>query len=71
VTAEVQVDPEEVKFAPVLPAEPEEELSFEQRLGLAPSAHRRAPVEDDLELDAELDEVPDLDAEPAASRGEP
>lgn len=70
-SADVAVDPEDVKFAPVAPAEPEEELSFEQRLGLVPSAHRKAPPEDDVDaLDSELDEVPDLDAEPAAGRGE-
>ena len=69
-TVDVAVDPEDVKFTPVAPAEPEEELSFEQRLGLVPSAHRRQHVEDDVELDPELDEVPDLDAEPAAARGE-
>jgi hypothetical protein len=69
-TADVTVDPEDVKFAPVSPAEPEEELSFEQRLGLVPSAHRKQHVEEDPELDPELDEVPDLDAEPAAGRGE-
>lgn|SRR5690606_19197789 len=69
VTEEIEVDPEDLKFAPVTPAEPEEELSYEQRLGLVPSAHRKAREEDDLDaLDAE-DEVPDLDAEPAA-RGE-
>jgi small subunit ribosomal protein S6 len=62
-TADVAVDPEDVKFAPVAPAEPEEELSFEQRLGLVPSAHRRHVPEDDVDaLDPELDEVPDLDA---------
>ncbi len=70
-TADVAVDPEDLKFVPVSPAEPEEELSFEQRLGLVPSAHRKAPVEDDVDgLDGELDEVPDLDAEPGARRGE-
>ena len=70
-TADVTVDPEDVKFAPVAPAEPEEELSFEQRLGLVPSAHRKQPVEDDPELDGEIDEVPDLDAIPGgAGRGE-
>jgi small subunit ribosomal protein S6 len=69
---DVAVDPEDVKFTPVAPAEPEEELSFEQRLGLVPSAHRRHHHEEDADpLDPELDEVPDLDAEPAASRGEP
>lgn len=69
-SADVTVDPEDVKFAPVAPAEPEEELSFEQRLGLVPSAHRKPVVEDDVDaLDAD-DEVPDLDA-PAAERGEP
>ena len=70
-TVDVAVDPDDVKFSPVTPAEPEEELSFEQRLGLVPSAHRRQQPEDDVDaLDAELDEVPDLDAEPAAGRGE-
>jgi small subunit ribosomal protein S6 len=72
-TSDIAVDPEDVKFTPVAPAEPEEELSFEQRLGLAPSSHRKAPVEDEADvLDPELDEVPDLDAEPGATspRGE-
>ncbi|HEX5656064.1 MAG TPA: 30S ribosomal protein S6 [Polyangiales bacterium] len=60
--SEVAVDPEDVKFAPVTAAEPEEELSFEQRLGLVPSAHRKQVVEDDIgEPDAD-DDVPDLDA---------
>jgi len=67
---DVQVDPEDVKFAPVAPAEPEEELSFEQRLGLVPSAHRKQQPEEDVDADPELDEVPDLDAEPQAARGE-
>jgi small subunit ribosomal protein S6 len=70
-SVDVAIDPEDIKFTPVAPAEPEEELSFEQRLGLAPSAHRRQHVEDDAELDPELDDVPDLDAGPAATRGEP
>jgi len=70
-TVDVAIDPEDIKFSPVVPAEPEEELSFEQRLGLAPSSHRRQHVEDDVELDPELDDVPDLDAGPAATRGEP
>jgi len=62
---DVAVDPEDVKFTPVVAAEPEEELSFEQRLGLVPSAHRRQQVEDDVaDLDPELDDVPDLNAEP-------
>jgi small subunit ribosomal protein S6 len=65
---EVAVDPEDIKFAPVAPAEPEEELSFEQRLGLVPSAHRKQQPEDDVELDTEIDEVPDLDAEPGATK---
>ena len=70
-TADVAVDPEDVKFAPVAPAEPEEELSFEQRLGLVPSAHRKQIVEDEIDpLDADDDDVvPNLDA-PAAG-GEP
>ena len=69
-TLDTQVDPEDLKFTPVAPAEPEEELSFEQRLGLVPSAHRKQVVEDEIDpLDAD-DEVPDLDA-PAAERGEP
>ncbi|HEY6878733.1 MAG TPA: 30S ribosomal protein S6 [Polyangiales bacterium] len=69
-SADVAVDPEDVKFAPVTAAEPEEELSFEQRLGLVPSAHRKQQVEDDIgEADAD-DEVPDLDA-PVGGRGEP
>jgi len=68
-SADVTVDPEDVKFAPVAPAEPEEELSFEQRLGLVPSAHRKQVVEDEIDpLDAD-DEVPDLDA--PAGGGEP
>jgi small subunit ribosomal protein S6 len=66
---DVAVDPEDVKFTPVTAAEPEEELSFEQRLGLVPSAHRKQHVEDDIgEPDAD-DEVPDLDA-PVGGRGE-
>jgi len=69
VVDDVQVDPEEVKFSPVLPAEPEEELSFEQRLGLAPSAFRKQREEEDIDGE-EVDDVPDLNAEPAASRGE-
>jgi small subunit ribosomal protein S6 len=70
VEGEVAVDPEDVKFAPVLPAEPEEELSYEQRLGLAPSAHKKIHVEDDIDpLSDELDDVPDLNAEPG--RGTP
>ncbi len=70
-SADVAVDPEDIKFAPVAPAEPEEELSFEQRLGLVPSAHRKAPVEDDVDaLDGDIEEVPDLNAEPGAGRGE-
>lgn len=71
-TPDIEVDPEDVKFAPVTAAEPEEELSFEQRLGLVPSAHRKPQQEDDVELDNDVDEVPDLDAEPgaAAPRGE-
>jgi small subunit ribosomal protein S6 len=67
---EVAVDPEEVKFTPVTPAEPEEELSFEQRLGLVPSAHKRPQPEYDDSLDAELEEVPDLNAGPGSSRGD-
>ncbi len=73
VIEEVQVDPEDIKFAPVLPAEPEEEISFEQRLGLVPSAFRKPREEEDIEgLDPELEEVPDLNAGPAAApaRGE-
>ena len=71
-SGDVAVDPEDVKFTPVAPAEPEEELSFEQRLGLAPSAHRKAPVEDEVDVLDPEDEVPDLDAEPggAPRRGE-
>ena len=69
VEGEVAVDPEDVKFTPVTPAEPEEELSYEQRLGLVPSAHKKQPVEDELDgLGDELDEVPDLNAEPGAGR---
>jgi small subunit ribosomal protein S6 len=72
VIEDVTVDPEDVKFTPVLPAEPEEELSFEQRLGLVPSAFRKPREEEDLDGDADIDEVPDLNAEPAAApaRGE-
>jgi small subunit ribosomal protein S6 len=70
IEGEVAVDPEDVKFAPVTPAEPEEELSYEQRLGLVPSARKQVHVEDELDpLDAELDDVPDLNAEPTSSRG--
>jgi small subunit ribosomal protein S6 len=70
VEGEVAVDPEDVKFTPVAPAEPEEELSYEQRLGLVPSAHKKVVVEDELDgLGDELDEVPDLNAEPG--RGTP
>jgi small subunit ribosomal protein S6 len=70
VEGEVTVDPEEIKFAPVLPAEPEEELSYEQRLGLVPSARKREQPEDELDvLGDELDDVPDLNAEPG--RGTP
>jgi small subunit ribosomal protein S6 len=70
VEGEVSVDPEDVKFAPVLPAEPEEELSYEQRLGLVPSARKKEQPEDELDvLGDELDDVPDLNAEPG--RGTP
>jgi len=58
-----------VKFAPVEAAEPEEELSFEQRLGLVPSAHRRQPVEDDVADLEDVDDVPDLNAEPKEEGG--
>lgn len=57
--AEVTVDPEDVKFSPVAPAEPEEELTFEQRLGLVPSAHRRQEVVEDDVVDPELDDAGD------------
>lgn len=71
VEGEFTVDPEDVKFAPVLPAEPEEELSYEQRLGLVPSARKREQPEDELDaLGDEMDDVPDLNAEPG-SRGAP
>jgi small subunit ribosomal protein S6 len=71
VEGEVTVDPEDVKFAPVTAAEPEEELSYEQRLGLVPSARKQVHVEDELDpLADELDDVPDLNAEPAG-RGAP
>jgi len=72
VIEEVAVDPEDIKFSPVLPAEPEEELSFEQRLGLVPSAFRKQREEEDLDALDDVDEVPDLNAEPAAApaRGE-
>jgi small subunit ribosomal protein S6 len=71
-STDIAVDPEDVKFAPVVAAEPEEELSFEQRLGLVPSAHRKQVVEDDIgEPDAD-DDVPDLDAPVGGgTRGEP
>jgi small subunit ribosomal protein S6 len=70
IEGEVAVDPEDVKFAPVLPAEPEEELSYEQRLGLVPSARKKEQPEDELDaLGDELDDVPDLNAEPG--RGAP
>ncbi len=70
VEGDVTVDPEEIKFAPVLPAEPEEELSYEQRLGLVPSARKKEQPEDELDaLGDELDDVPDLNAEPG--RGAP
>lgn len=63
---DVQVDPEDLKFEPVTAPEPEEELSFEQRLGLVPSARRREQSElDDVEGD-EMEEVPDLNAGPAS-----
>jgi small subunit ribosomal protein S6 len=67
--ADVAVDPEDVKFVPVAPAEPEEELSFEQRLGLVPSAHRKQHVEEDIDPADADDDVPDLDA-PVGGRGE-
>lgn len=71
IEGEVTVDPEDVKFAPVLPAEPEEELSYEQRLGLVPSARKKEQQEDELDaLGDEMDDVPDLNAEPG-SRGAP
>ena len=70
VVEDVQVDPEEIKFAPVLTAEPEEELSFEQRLGLVPSAFRKPREEEEFVDPEEIDDVPDLNAEPAAQRGE-
>jgi len=72
VEGEVTVDPEDVKFAPVTAAEPEEELSYEQRLGLVPSARKHVHVEDELDpLADELDDVPDLNAGPASGRGAP
>jgi small subunit ribosomal protein S6 len=59
--ATVAVDPEDLKFAPVTPAEPEEEINLEQRLGLVPSAHRRQqPLEEDP-LEADLDDAADED----------
>jgi small subunit ribosomal protein S6 len=64
-TPDIEVDPEDVKFAPVTAAEPEEELSFEQRLGLVPSARRREPVEEYADALDEIDDVPDLNAGPA------
>ena len=73
VVEDVAVDPEDLKFAPVLPAEPEDEPSFEQRLGLVPSAFRKQREEEDFDAgDGEIDDVPDLNAEPAAApaRGE-
>jgi len=65
VEGEISVDPEDVKFAPVLPAEPEEELSYEQRLGLVPSARKKEQPEDEMDgMGDELDDVPDLNADP-------
>jgi small subunit ribosomal protein S6 len=65
-TVDVTVDPEDLKFAPVTAAEPEEELSFEQRLGLVPSAHRRREQSEMDDVDPEeIDDVPDLNAGPA------
>jgi small subunit ribosomal protein S6 len=65
-TLDVTVDPEDLKFAPVTAAEPEEELSFEQRLGLVPSAHRRREQSEMDDVDPEeIDDVPDLNAGPA------
>lgn len=65
VEGEVAVDPEDVKFAPVTPAEPEEELSYEQRLGLVPSANRKQQQEDEMDaLGDDMDDVPDLNHEP-------
>jgi small subunit ribosomal protein S6 len=67
---EVTVDPEDIKFTPVTAAEPEEELSFEQRLGLVPSAHRRREVvEEELDPLDEIEDVPDLNAGPAGEGG--
>jgi hypothetical protein len=66
---EVTVDPEDIKFTPVTAAEPEEELSFEQRLGLVPSARRREPVEEYADALDEIDDVPDLNAGPAGGAG--
>ena len=44
-------------------------VADEQRLGLVPSAHKRVHVEDELDpLDAELEEVPDLNAEPRGAQ---
>jgi small subunit ribosomal protein S6 len=60
VETEIAVDPEDLKFAPVPPAEPEEEMNLEQRLGLVPSA-RRQPVPEDFSLDPDLDEPMDDD----------
>jgi small subunit ribosomal protein S6 len=63
---DVAVDPEDIKFAPVTAAEPEEELSFEQRLGLVPSAHRRREQTELDDVDPEeMEDVPDLNAGPA------
>jgi small subunit ribosomal protein S6 len=64
--SEVSVDPEDVKFSPLAPAEPEEELSFEQRLGLVPSAHRRQEVIEDDAVDPDLD---DVDGDVVATEG--
>jgi small subunit ribosomal protein S6 len=51
--SEVAIDPEDLKFEPIVaPAEPEEELNLEQRLGLVPSAQRRRePEEEDVDVD--------------------
>ncbi len=53
--ASVAVDPEDLTFAPVTPAEPEEEMNLEQRLGLVPS-QRRVHTHDDEQVDEDTDD---------------
>lgn len=67
--ATVVVDAEDLKFAPVTPAEPEEEINLEQRLGLVPSAHRRQPPPEEDVLESDLDETADDDVVVAPEGG--